>query len=74
MGFLISWIGFLSGLCTINEPEPFRKANPRARRLGGVRPTGLRALWLMDLKSWVLPISEIICFLVALEYETFSKY
>ena len=51
-------------------PRLFRKANPGAQQAGEPRATGLRALWLIDLKSWVLTISELLYFLGALADET----
>ena len=48
--------------------------NPGAHQPDDSRPTGLRALWLVEPKSWVLTISELICFLCALEDETFCVY
>ena len=58
----------------VNAPWAFQEANPRAQHPNGPRPIGLRAVWLIDLKSWVLTISELICFLCALEDETFCEY
>ena len=74
MSFLISWIGLLSGLCLVNGLGLFQKTNPGAHHPDESRPIGLRALWLVDPKSWVLTISELICFLCALENEMFCEY
>ena len=62
------------GSTRLMGPVPFRKANPGAQQSEGPRPIGLRALWLIDPKSWVLTISELICFLGSLADETFYEY
>ena len=58
----------------VNGPGPFQKANLRAQQAGGPKPIGLRALWLIDPKSWVLTISELLYCLGALTNETFCEY
>ena len=74
MGFRISQLGLLSRFRTANGPGPFRKANRRAQQLGGPRPRELWLQWLIDLKSWVLTISELTHILDALKVETYYEY
>ena len=66
MGFRISQLGLLFGFCMAKGPVPFRKANRGAQQPGGPRPIELWARWLIDPKSWVLTISELMCVLDAL--------
>ena len=56
------------------HPRPLLEANPGAQQPDGLRPIGLRALWLIDQRSQVLNANELIYFLGALEDETACEY
>ena len=73
MGFSISRLGLLSGFRTTNKPRPFRKANRGAQQPARPKPIELWAWWLIDPKSWVLTISELMRVLDALEDETYCE-
>ena len=62
------------GSARLMAPGLSREANPRAQKADKPRPIGLRALWLIDLKSWVFTISELLCFLGALADDRFCEY
>ena len=55
-------------------PKPFQKANLGTQQSDGPMSIGLTALWLIDPKSWMLTINELIFFLGALVDEMFCEY
>ena len=57
-----------------NGPWPFRKANRGAQQPGRLRPIEQWARWLIDPKSWVLTISELMCLLDAQEDKMSYEY
>ena len=51
MGFSFFSTGISLGSARLICPRLFQKASPGAQQVGGSRAIGLRALWLIDLKS-----------------------